>query len=233
MLISEEGNFIFIHIQKTAGTSLRQFLTREYPDSKELLRQHSGVSEGADALQARWSRYYKFAFVRNPWDRVLSWYSMVMTKDSVESLPFWHMLTNKSQYNILWQYLRKNTRDFNDFVETIVDVSLRHPVDMMASRLVLEKRMKSHGHINLFSQLDCLRDSKGNLGVDYIAKVENIDCEVRNILNAIGHPNSDSATLSQLNRSARRPYQEVYTDKTRDIIYERCKEDIEYFGYEY
>ena len=116
---------------------------------------------------------------------------------------------------------------------SIVDVSLRHPVDMMASRLVLEKRMKSHGHINLFSQLDCLRDSKGNLGVDYIAKVENIDCEVRNILNAIGHPNSDSATLSQLNRSARRPYQEVYTDKTRDIIYERCKEDIEYFGYEY
>lgn len=232
MLISEDGNFIFVHIQKTAGTSLRQLFLQEYPDSKELLRHHSVVSEGTSALQASWSRYYKFAFVRNPWDRVLSYYSMVMTKDSVETLPFWHMVTNKSQYNMLWQYLRKNTRDFNDFVERIVDVSLRHPVDMLASRLVLEKRM-GVGRSNLFSQLDCLRDSEGNIGVDYIAKVEDIDCEVRNILKAIGHPNYNSLTINQLNRSDRKPYQEVYTDKTRDIIYERCREDIEYFGYEY
>lgn len=60
---------IFIHIPKCAGTSVRKALgassaTRDHIDAKIYLK----------ANPTRFGRYYKFTFVRNPWDRLVSVY---------------------------------------------------------------------------------------------------------------------------------------------------------------
>ena len=69
---------VYVHIPKTAGTSIRQALSafpnpepRRYPR----LRKHARAFEYRVALgERRWQEYYSFAFVRNPYDLMVSSY---------------------------------------------------------------------------------------------------------------------------------------------------------------
>jgi len=81
-IVSNKYRFIFIHIPKTGGTSLAE---PEYRDGKGVL---AGVLGDTDYIRAghiravglkaqmgpHWDDFFKFAFVRNPWDRMVSLY---------------------------------------------------------------------------------------------------------------------------------------------------------------
>ncbi len=97
MLISDSKRFIFIHIPRTAGFSVHQAL-QPWVDHQNL-----------DFRKARWEKdyphytareireiagketlqeYFKFAFVRNPWDRMLSRYSYLKKFNDHPHEPF-------------------------------------------------------------------------------------------------------------------------------------------------
>lgn len=64
------GNFIFIHINKTAGSSIKTAIgltKKNHLTAKEIIDTH-GVG------QVVFRNTYKFTVVRNPWDRVVSQY---------------------------------------------------------------------------------------------------------------------------------------------------------------
>lgn len=68
-MISHKYKFIFIHIQKTAGKSiLNAFDINSGADHRYASDQL--IEYG----QTIWDSYFKFAFVRNPWDRLVSGY---------------------------------------------------------------------------------------------------------------------------------------------------------------
>ncbi len=99
MIISHKHKFIFIHIPKCAGTSityaLAPYLGEEdfvfgcTPEGEKLnkeglrsggLWKHSTAMEVREMLGRRaWNSYYKFAFVRNPWDLLVSTYHWWLT----------------------------------------------------------------------------------------------------------------------------------------------------------
>ena len=58
------GSFIFIHINKTAGTSIGKAIG--LPIKDHLTAQEVLSRIGKD----RWDAAYKFTLVRNPWDKV-------------------------------------------------------------------------------------------------------------------------------------------------------------------
>jgi hypothetical protein len=58
---------IFIHIPKTAGASIALSLFNEPP-------RHVHYRDFEIANPDKFRRYFKFAFVRNPWDRLVSSY---------------------------------------------------------------------------------------------------------------------------------------------------------------
>jgi hypothetical protein len=93
-MISLQKRFLFVHIPKTAGNSIQSVL-RDYsedelvalrkeqdgierfglrnPDYK--IKKHSTLSEYYEALgNEQFRRLYKFTCVRNPWDRLVSYY---------------------------------------------------------------------------------------------------------------------------------------------------------------
>jgi chondroitin 4-sulfotransferase 11 len=80
MVISHRARCLFVHIQKTGGASIESVLRHNDPaiaSAEHEGRRHMSAREmralvGPDS----WSRYFKFAFVRNPWDRLVSWYHM-------------------------------------------------------------------------------------------------------------------------------------------------------------
>jgi hypothetical protein len=88
MLISEQDKTIFIHVQKTGGSSL-----------SAALLQHAFVAdgnnhEGAAELLERGielASYFSFGFVRNPWARLASWHVMFRNNpDALTNRDFWN-----------------------------------------------------------------------------------------------------------------------------------------------
>jgi len=67
--VSKEKKFLFIHIPKTAGTSME---SRDY--FKPVITSHWGIADYMEQgyKLSDFDGYFKFAFVRNPYDRLAS-----------------------------------------------------------------------------------------------------------------------------------------------------------------
>src|ERR671921_2260700 len=84
VFVSDSRKVVFVHIQKTGGLTVDRLLNERIPDLRRIVARHGFASLGMDELEG-WDEYFKFAFVRNPWDRLVSWYSMVSTADAAET----------------------------------------------------------------------------------------------------------------------------------------------------
>ena len=101
-MISHQHKCIFIHIPKCAGTSIKYFL---FPDEEihwfnpnydvihgfctkqKIFMQHATSKQLLEmglVTQEQWNSYYKFAFVRNPWDRAVSDYFWLMNDQKIQ-----------------------------------------------------------------------------------------------------------------------------------------------------
>ena len=76
---SSELNYIFIHIPKCAGTSMHRALAqlhkeRALPLPARQYHKHTKAPEVRRVLGPMWEQAFKFSFVRNPWDLMVSSY---------------------------------------------------------------------------------------------------------------------------------------------------------------
>lgn len=70
-MINHKHKFVFIHIPKTAGTSIESLFINN-AHIKDVPGKHNMVSDiGSEFLK----KYFTFTFVRNPWDRMVSYYN--------------------------------------------------------------------------------------------------------------------------------------------------------------
>ena len=71
-MVSCSNKFIFIHITKTGGTSIIKMLDKYWDD---LYEQHETALECQKRIGNNlFNQCFKFAFVRNPWDKMVSTY---------------------------------------------------------------------------------------------------------------------------------------------------------------
>lgn len=158
MLISRNYRLIFIHVQKTAGTSVSEFLL-----SNLMATRNGGKHEYAVEVKSRipeeiWQDCFKFSFVRNPWDRLASWY-LHMNKHHT-----------KPGDNPFFDYLLSVGDTFENFV--------LHGDQTIAT---------PWGERNLFTnQFDQL-SSGGQLLMDFVGKFESLESDWELILDKIGY----------------------------------------------
>ena len=75
MIISDSHSFVFVHIPKNAGTSIRAAL-EAFADGQSAASRDT-THETLPALIARHPElktHFKFAFARNPWERLVSFF---------------------------------------------------------------------------------------------------------------------------------------------------------------
>lgn len=82
MLISPHKKFIFVHIPKTAGTSIRNSLVSGLTIQRsKTLRFHAKAIDIRNSIDCElYNSAFKFTFVRNPWDLQVSLYHYILKR---------------------------------------------------------------------------------------------------------------------------------------------------------
>ncbi|MFO1486921.1 MAG: sulfotransferase family 2 domain-containing protein [Verrucomicrobiota bacterium] len=213
MLIDENQKFVFVHVHKTAGLSLEQVLQRRFPTAKTHHSRHLHARLVIREVgRERWDACYRFAFVRNPWDRLVSWYSMIL--EAKKKLKFFQRFSRHPFPNEIWNYAVRNSRDFESFLTNCTAVINDHGCD------------KSFA----YNQLDYLTDDDGKLAVNFVGRFENLAADVDVVFRQLGIPEEK---LPRINSSKHTHYSEWYNPRTRDLVAERFARDIETFGYRF
>jgi hypothetical protein len=97
-MISHKYKFIFVHIPRTGGTSVERFFKEPIHGGR-----HNTLQYYKQNLTTH-DQYFKFAFVRNPWDKMLSEY-------------FWFRNAKHSYPDEdVKQFFRKSASSFSEFV---------------------------------------------------------------------------------------------------------------------
>ena len=93
LLVNHENKWAFVHIPKTAGTSI-SYVLNQYPTTESL------VSHESIRYISHLKDYFIFSFVRNPFTRTVSAYFHTKRKYNKE-MSFEHFLKN-TNVNELW-----------------------------------------------------------------------------------------------------------------------------------
>jgi hypothetical protein len=213
MLLEENQKFVLVHVQKNAGMSMEKVIKRRYPAVKTWHGRHGHALAGIRELgRDQWNGYYSFGFVRNPWDRLVSWYSMI--QDAKRRLSFFKRFSKHPFESELWNYAVRTSHDFESFLRNCTEVVFDRDCD------------KSFA----YNQIDYLCDENGKLAVSFVGRFENLAADIELVFRRIGIPNE---TLPRLNQSKHAHYSKWYTPKTRDLVAARFARDIEAFGYQF
>lgn len=137
----KDTNSIYIHIPKTAGTSIASAIYK----SQSIGHGHYSYDEFLREDVDFYNRSFKFAFVRNPWDRLVSSYFYL------SSPPKW--VGNRT--TLVSEYINSRADNFLDFVKL----------------LSVDKRMQRWIHMLPQSKFVI---KEGKLMVDFIGRFENL-----------------------------------------------------------
>lgn len=134
----DEQQAIFVHIPKTAGMSIVQALFKTTGGHRSALFLKQIFSSDFDS-------YFKFTFIRNPWDRLYSAYRF-LAKGGI----------NEHDRNVFEKHL-KQCDSFEDFV-----------LNYLTRKQVLDL-------IHFQPQSKFLMDESNNIMVDFIGRYENLE----------------------------------------------------------
>lgn len=215
MLIHDK--FVFIHLQKTAGTFLADALRRELPAGSLTRGAKGKLHPGWDDIPVDVSDRPVLGYVRNPWDWYVSWYHFVKTHGA-GGVPYRILLGNGK----------------NDFA-----MSVRNACSGMVESWGIDG-IRFIGRGDDF-YTTCFRLFFG-AGLDSerltIGRYESLIDDLELFLSRVDVSLDASATTrirqgERLKASEHRPYREYYDDDLRDLVGESCRSLVERFGYRF
>lgn len=189
----QKSKCIFVHVPKTGGTSIKKALFGTRGAGHRSLRSYKIIFR-----KREFSDYFKFAFVRNPWDRVVSAYEFLRKGGMNESDKEW---SNR----IMPQY-----KGFNDFVTNWLD------------------QKNIYNEVHFVPQYEFLRLGNTDPKVDYIGKFERLEKDFEKICNKLNKQCSLRHENKSSKDTEYREYYNERTRKIVGYIYEKDVELFEY-----
>jgi hypothetical protein len=212
---------VFIWVGKCAGTSIANFCEKSgiAIDPRNLT--HYKILGYVDSTDLD---CFKFSFVRNPWDRVVSSYAMFTSWRKpgwIEPLTFREFVDICSDNaNVEKRPFRKELWEIEGLKELITrEDSYQAYVNSIINHTV----PFTHPFYNIV-------DEQGKQKIDFIGRYENIHQDFEQLKKIIGCSDID---LEHVNKSKRQNLQLYYDEYTREKVAKIFKQDIDMFKYQF
>lgn len=224
-IVRDDYRFVYLWVHKVACSSVKAALLplfdldstpheQTLPDGRRHFIVHDvfestayQVSQQHFLNSKKYEHYFKFAFTRNPFDRLLSCY-----RDKIErpNIPRYMLMSAKRSGTLFYPRM-----PFAEFVETVCNIP-----DHLAD-----------GHFR--PQHLTIRDQEGKIAADYVGKFENLTEDFSYIKQKIGASDLELPERNRINsaRQVSTSYQDFYDERLKDLMYERYEKDFENFGY--
>jgi hypothetical protein len=194
----------FIHIPKCAGTSVNKWL--EQFQIPERISAHPTL----ESLKRTREIDFSFTIVRNPWDRLVSFYHFTKNIRDPQGILIQHGITNQMLQDMfyqcngysVWPSFDQWLRDLHNFKKP--EIMKDFPTPMT----------QQHQWVN---------------GLDVVLRVENLEHDFRQIQEKF----NCSTPLPLENTSTHTSYQDYYTAETKDLVANWFADDIKLLGYEF
>jgi len=203
MIVSPKRQFVFVHIFKTAGTSIKRAIRRYampgWHEGANFIFKRIGVPQfgppsrgdhftASDLIseigRRDFDRLFSFAFVRNPWDWELSHHRYILKH---ESHP------DHQEVSLLGS--------FYEYVHWRCD-----------GRFQTQESFLLHDDEQV---------------LNFVGRFENLESDFGYVCRRLGIP----FRLPRLNRTRRENYRMHYNDQTQDLVARTYAADIQRFGY--
>lgn len=213
-ILLEDLNAIYFYVPKVACSTLKKVcadtlgLQTEKRDLAETIHELPFPFAKRYKVRSHFGRYYKFAFVRNPWGRLLSCYRDKVCNDADN-------LYDRHE-NRFVQYLKNSgvyrpAMSFEDFVRVVAEIP----------------DSRAEGHFR--SQVSLLSDGHGLLPFDKIGRFEALEEDFETIATRIGL----RCPLPYLRATGATHYRDHYSAKMRELIRRRFEQDVTTFSYDF
>ncbi len=204
MIYSEKNRVLFTHVSRTGGMSIDNCLRRLLPDARPIVGQHAPLVAARALLGERFEQAYKFAFVRNPWERFVSWYALMAQTKYGGELDRTALIDPTAQH---WQ-------GFDAFLENWCAVEVQ--IAGVARRAL--------------SQWAQLVDANGVMLVNDIGRFETYAADV---IRLFAKANLDLGEIEKINASQHLHYSVYYSAFGRELIADLFPEDLAILGYQF
>lgn len=207
MLISDAHRFLFVHVQKTGGSTIDRIFDEEVPDARRVpgVSRHSAYRRLV-LLEPGLADYWSFGFVRNPWARMVSWFAMVSGMYAKLEAGNVQTLRKFERFPKTWGLFEPFAHDFDKFV------------------LEAPRAIPKVGR----TQVETLTTPEGRR-VDFVGRTENFVADLNVVRERLGLPVVEAAPRKNVSSHAH--YSTYYNDLTRRAVAEHFAADIEAFGY--
>ena len=223
MPIDRENETLFIHIPRTGGTKIEQSLNMTFGgddvrvmkcklfgyaplEEKKIELQHLTYKQMIKSkllTQKEFNRCFKFAFVRNPYDKLVSTYFFVGHK-------YFH--------------------SFGNFVRFLY--AKGGEPDKSPSRSAKTKDFKWFlGHALFRPQHEFVCNRNGRLMVDFLGRFENYPKDSSYVLSVLGVASEERDPIYKVNATNHSYYGTYYDEETKKMTKSIYKKDFEIFSY--
>ncbi len=214
MLLSHKYNFLFVHIAKTGGTSVRSALQKyrwrdpyylpQFIASKlsGLTRHEVGIKFPRHAKivaakemlpHAFFDGLFKFAFVRNPWDLQVSSFHHIRRERP-------HVMQGKDDFEAFLKWKLDPEREYQYHIDTSIELQSDYLIDL-------------HGHVV----------------VDFIGHYETLQEDFNEACRHVGIKPFDLPHKRKA--KDRSDYRKYYSDETTKMVARHFERDIDILKY--
>jgi len=207
-MISHDHKCIFIHIPRTGGSSFEKviFGMDWFAHKKET--KHLIASQAKEIYKEYWNDYFKFAIVRNPWDRCVSMLNFSKNYYGYEENFFKKKLTKKK---LEWYKNRYNYPFTIEYDYRFYSIS----------EVINERHSNNQVYLNILDE-----------ELDYVGKFENLHDDFKEVSKILGLNKQELPILAE-SKNRKKNYRDYYTSELKEIVENVYAKDIQKFNYSF
>lgn len=173
MSICHKRKIIFIHIPKTAGTSIMDALG----GVNYFLRCNPPIQEYKKYYQNYWKEYTKFTVVRDPIDRFISAYKFARADES-----YWYSATGRDGLKKHPHYDLCKNIDINEYVIFLNQSTTNFDYHLLPQTFFICNEYKSISEIDYYVRYENIDEDLRKIGISEIKKLNTTKIKNKNLI---------------------------------------------------